>query len=172
MLIFAGLEYDKAPERAAKLKALRDYFKEKSEHALNMLDSTGLSNAGGEHGDTLIVNSHGNQNRFAGMEAQAFFDLLVSKGLKKNSFKKVYLMACRSGLQAQDNSIKDNFARDFKSILTQNDFTSAVYAPRGLLSYTFHEEAKEGQTFYEIDEVYIESPERNYPLDQGLLLVL
>jgi hypothetical protein len=30
-----------------------------------MLNSTGLSNTGGERGDTLIVNSHGNQNNSA-----------------------------------------------------------------------------------------------------------
>lgn len=171
MLVYAGLDGDAADERGAKLKALQDYFHESSPRALNMLGATDLATSNGNRGKNLVVNSHGNRNTFADMDASHFLTTLQAKGFQESSFEAVYLMACKVGQQSQDNSIYDNFARDLFGLFRQHGISAKLYAPRGLLTYDVHKESKLGQTYWVVDKMYIATPERNYPLNEGLLLV-
>jgi hypothetical protein len=172
MLTYMSLDHDSQPIRAAKLKALQDYFKTPQATAFAMLLADSLASTNTKRGDTLVVNSHGNGKVFAGYDAAEFLKQLNSKGFAAGSFKSLYLMACKVGVQAQDNSILYNFAKDLKGLLNRNGIDIKVYAPRGLLSYSLKEVKKEGQTFYEVTKMYIGSPEREYTLDEGLLLVM
>ena len=171
MLIFAGLEGDSQPERSAKLAALQKEYKESDPRPWNMLGPADMATSNSNRGQNLVVNSHGNIAKFAGMTPEEFFNNLKAKGFGPGSFGSVYLMACQIGKQAQDNSILDNFAKKLRVILNQNGITSKLYTPRGTLSYRVHEETKSSQTYYVVDEMYIKCPERNYPLSEGILLV-
>lgn len=172
MLTYMSLDHDSQPIRAAKLKALQDYFKTPPATAFAMLSADSLAKTNAKRGDILVVNSHGNGKVFAGYDAVAFFAQLTAKGFTDGSFKSLYLMACKVGVQAQDNSILDNFAKDLNRLLNINGIEIKVYAPRGLLSYILKEVRKDGQTFYEVTKIYIGTAEREYPLDEGLLLVM
>lgn len=171
MLTFMGLDFDNAPTRAAKLKALQDYFKTSDATAFHMLADNAMATTNAGRGKDLVVNSHGNSKVFAGYSAQQFFDLLLSKGFEQGSFDRLYLMACSVGEQHQDNGLIDNFARDLHRILIGAGINIKLYAPRGYLAYKLHTETKSGQTYYVVDKTYIKSPERDYPLSEGLLLV-
>jgi hypothetical protein len=171
MLIFAGLEGDPAPLRAAKLKALQDYYRESAPRAWNMLGPTDLAKSNRNRGTTLVVNSHGNNKSFGGMDAQQFFAALQEKGFEDGSFEAVYLMACSVGEQSQDNSIYGGFALDLFRLFREHTISAKIYAPRGFLTYVYHEERKEQETYYVVDKMYIATPERNYPLSEGVLLV-
>lgn len=171
MLTFMGLDFDSAPARSAKLKALQDYFDTSDPKAFNMLSGTALSAANSERGDSLYVNSHGNRSVFAGYDAQQFFDLLEAKGFENGAFDSLYLLACSVGEQAQDNSILNNFARDLHRIFVTSGIDIKLYAPRGTLTYSVRTETKSGQSYLVVTDIFIASPERNYPLREGLLLV-
>lgn len=171
MLVFLGLDWDSAAERGAKLKALQTYFGSSDPKAMNMLADNSLSKSNFDRGSMLIVNSHGNRTHFAGKTAQQFFDLLKSKGFGQGSFSKLYLMACKSGEQDQSGAITENFARDLHRIFVNHGITCMIYAPRGLLTYKLTLDTRNGQTFWVVTDMVISSPERDYPLDQGMLLV-
>ena len=171
MLVYCGMEGDKADERGAKLKALQGYFKESDPHALNMLGAADLSKSNTARGTRLVLNSHGNVTTFADLAPDAFLHALQAKGFAAGSFDEVWLMACQVGNQNQTNTISNNFARDFKHLLATNGIGSKVYAPRGTLTYQFHVESKSGQNFYVVDAMTIACPERNYSLSEGVLLV-
>lgn len=171
MLVFLGLDWDSAPERSAKLKALQKEFGSSDAKAMNMLGAESLSASNYDRGPVLIVNSHGNRDTFAGLNAQQFFDLLKSKGFGPNSFGKIYLMACKAGEQDQAGTIHDNFARDLRRIFNQHQIPCAIYAPRGTLAYKVKAESKNGQTYLVVTKTYIKTPERDYPLSEGMLLV-
>lgn len=172
MLTYMSLEGDSQAERSAKLKALQTYFETTDPKAFAMLDASALSPANKSRGDTLIINSHGNGGIFGGYTPQQFYTQLTSKGFTKGSFQAIYLMACSVGVQAQDNSIYDNFAKDLKRILNTHGIDVKLYAPRGLLGYSVDEKQAHGQTYYEVTDMYIQSPERKYTLKDGLLLVV
>jgi len=172
MLTYMSLEGDSQAERSAKLKALKEYFGTSDPKAFAMLDKAAMSPTTTDRGDTLVINSHGNGSVFAGYDAQQFFDELVSKGFANGSFEKVYLMACNVGEQAQDNSILNNFAKALKPILNMNGIDVKLYAPRGTLTYRVKTEQASGQTYYKVTGMFIRSPERNYPLSEGMLLVV
>ena len=172
MLTYMSLEGDCQAERAAKLKALKEHFGTSDPKAFAMLEKTAMAPANKDRGDTLVINSHGNGSVFAGYKAQAFYDQLASVGFANGSFQKIYLMACDVGEQAQDNSILNNFAKDLKRILNMHGVDVKLYAPRGTLTYMLKEEQASGQTWYQVTEMFIASPERNYPLSEGLLLVV
>lgn len=172
MLTYMSLEGDSQAARSAKLKALQDYFKATDPKAFAMLDKTALAPGNKSRGDKLIVNSHANAKAFAGYSPQQFLDQLISKGFAKGSFPEVYLMACNVAKQAQDNSIYDNFAKELKRLLNISGIAVKLYATRGYLTYAVEEKQASGQTFYRVTDMYIQSPERNYPLKEGLLLVM
>jgi hypothetical protein len=172
MLTFFSLPNEEsADERGAKLKALQDYFHTGEPLAFRLLGDRSLSTLNKDRGDILVVNAHGNANVFAGFDADQFLGALESKGFGANSFSAIYLMACSVGIQAQDNSIYDNFAKDLQRAMSGRNISVKLYAPRGVLNYKVHKETKLGQSFYVVDEMYISSPERNYSLKEGLLLV-
>jgi hypothetical protein len=171
MLIFAGLEGDAPALRAPKLKALQEYYHESAPRAWNMLGASDMAKSNTNRGSNLVVNSHGSLTTFARMDAQQFFDALTAKGFQEGSFQAVYLMACEVGQQSQKNSILENFARDLFSLFQQNSIPSKLYAPRGTLAYDLHSETKLGQTYWVVDKMYIKTPERNYPLNEGVLLI-
>ncbi|OAX57033.1 hypothetical protein [Xanthomonas graminis] len=171
MLIYVGLDGDQADQRGAKLKALQAHFGETESHALNMLSATALAPGNKARGKRLVVNSHGNVNVFAGLTPAAFLQQLLSKGLAKESFEEIALMACQVGAQSQTNSIAGNFAKELKRLLVQQGIVAKLYAPRGTLTYVVHQEQTLGQRFYVVDSMHIACPERNYPLQEGLLLV-
>ncbi len=171
MLIYYGLTGDSQSERGAKLKALQAYFKTTDPHALNMLAGDALSASNSDRGKDLIVNSHGNKDTFAGFNAQGFYQTLVSKGFGSGSFNSIYLMACQVGEQAQDNSIYGNFARDLHRVFIQNGIEAKIYAPRGTLTYDVVEKQASGQRYWEVVRMYIKSPEKDYTLKEGILLV-
>ncbi len=171
MLVYVGMEGDKADERGAKLKALKTIFNEPADaRALNMLSGTDLATTNQNRGKNLVVNSHGNDNTFADKSAKQFYADLVAKGFSAQSFEKIYLIACSVGVQAQDNSIVRNFARDLFTIFQQNGVTAKIYAPRGVVTYKVHTENKLGQSFYVVDSIVVATKEREYPLMEGLLL--
>lgn len=171
MLLYAGLDGDKADERGAKLKALQQYYKESDPRAWNMLGPTDLSKTNAKRGTQLLVNSHGNRDTFADMDAPTFYNKLVANGFQDGSFGALYLLACNVGQQDQGGLILTNFARDLYALLRQHQINSKLYAPRGTLTYDVKTETKSGQTYYVVTNIYIHTPERNYPLDQGMLLV-
>ncbi|WP_225851491.1 MULTISPECIES: hypothetical protein [Xanthomonas] len=171
MLIYVGLDGDQADQRGAKLKALQSHFGENQSHALTLLDAASLSPSNKTRGKRLVINSHGNVNVFAGLAPEAFLQQLLAKGLGKESFEEIVLMACQVGAQSQTNSIANNFAKDLKRLLVGHGILAKLYAPRGTLTYLVHTEQKLGQTFYVVDSMHIACPERNYPLAEGLLLV-
>jgi hypothetical protein len=171
MLIFAGLEEDKIDERAAKLKALQNYYHETNPRPWNMLGATDLAPSNKDRGKQLIVNSHGNRTSFADMDANKFYSKLVEKGFQDGSFEALYLMACKVGQQDQRGVILENFARDLFGLLRAKGVNLKLYAPRGTLTYEVKTETKLGQSYYVVTNMYIESPERNYPLAEGMLLL-
>src|SRR5262245_20566892 len=121
MLIFYG--EDHADQRAAKMKALQAYFNDNSNPvAITMLKSDALSGSKSDK-ENLIVNSHGNREviGYLGNDADAFFEELLGKGLTNKRFKAIYLMACKAGEQAQDNSILQNFAKSFNRRIQTNE---------------------------------------------------
>ncbi|MEM9619767.1 MAG: hypothetical protein AAF936_17580 [Pseudomonadota bacterium] len=171
MLTFMGLDWDSAPKRAAKLAALRKYFKTGEPHAFNMLTDTELSKANASRGASLVVNSHGNSSVFAGCDADTFFSMLKGKGFEEGAFTSIYLMACNISEQHQDNRPIDTFAKRLRRLFNEAQITCKIYAPRGKLSYCLRKEQKSGQAFWVVTKMYIKSPERNYPLDEGLLYI-
>lgn len=171
MLTFMALDWDNQALRSAKLKALQDYYQTTAPTAFNMLSAGAMSPDTSGRGDTLVINSHGNAQVFAGYDPDQFYAELVSKGFAEGSFSAVYLMACKVGHASQDNSIITNFARDLKRVLVNNGISAKLYAPRGTLSYTYEERQASGQTYYVITDTFIKTPERNYPLIEGMLLV-
>lgn len=172
MLTYMALPDDPQDVRAAKLKALQAFYKTSDATAFAMLPATGLSRQNAARGDILVVNSHGNAGVFAGYTPEQFLEQLRSKGFEEGAFSAVYLMACQVGVQAQDNSILNNFARDLKRLFVTNGITAKLYAPRGMLSYQLSDRQVSGQTIKEVTDVFIRSPERNYPLGEGVLLVV
>ena len=171
MLTFMALEWDNQALRSAKLKALQDYYHTTPGKAFAMLARDAMSPTTSGRGDKLVINSHGNSKVFGGYDPRAFLEELYSKGFDEGSFPEVYLMACKVGLASQDNSIITNFARDLKRLFIGDGITAKLYAPRGTLTYEYREEHASGQTYYVITKMYIETPERNYPLEEGMLLV-
>lgn len=171
MLVFLGLDWDSAPMRAAKLKALQDYFSTSAAKALTMLSGTALSKANSERGKVLVINSHGNEQVFGGYDAEAFMQQLQARGFEDGAFDAVYLMACNSGKQDQDNTTINTFATQLKRKFANAGVKTKLYATRGTLTYRYKTEQVDHQTFYVITEMYVHSPERNYPLSEGLLLV-
>lgn len=170
MLTFMGLETDPQPLRAAKLKALQAHFNTTEPTAFHMLGDHALSKDN-NGGSDLIINSHGNSNVFAGYDEKAFCDLLFAKGLENGSFKAIYLMACSVGEQTQQGDFSGNFAVRVKRILTQSGISTKLYAPRGYLTYTVSTETKSTQEIFVVQKMFIRSPEKDYPLSEGLLLV-
>ena len=56
-------------------------------------------------------------------------------------------------------------------LVVRGNLGAKVYAPRGTLTYKVHKETQLGQTYWKVDSMVITSPEREYPLDEGILLV-
>lgn len=173
MLTYMSLEFDSQPVRAAKLKALQDYFKTSDPTPFNMLPGNALSKTNTARGKDLVINSHGNKNVFAGYTPEQFLEHLQGKGLENGAFDAIYLMACLVGKQGQSGSqgIFDTFALQLRARLNEVGIETKLYAPRGYLSYTGKLLTKSGQTYYKVEKMFIRSPERNYPLKEGLLLV-
>lgn len=152
------------------LEALQDYYKTSPAVEFHTLDEDEMTPKNSKRGEDLVFVTHGNTHEFGGYSAEKFFELLQGKGFQDGSFKKIYLIACQAGAQAQDNSILDNFARSFWDVLNSNYFDVKLYAPRGTVvfnrpSYTFHIEpspqARKNPT-----------AEGNYSLKDGMLLVM
>jgi hypothetical protein len=171
MLIFAGMDADKADERSAKLKALQAHYGESDPAAWQMLGPQDLSSSNAKRGTKLVVNSHGNGGSFAGMDAQAFYQKLVGNGFEAGAFQALYLVACSVGIQDQMNTIITNFARDLFSLLGPRGIPIKLYAPRGIVRYTVQQQTKLGQSYYVVTDISVRCPERDYPLDEGMLLV-
>lgn len=171
MLTYMALDWDNQAARSAKLKALADYYHQPDFTAFKMLgaDVMAPTKTGGKQ--KLIINSHGNANVFAGYSPESFLTQLMSKGFAEGSFPEIYLMACKVGEASQDNSIITNFARDLKRLLVGHGITAKLYAPRGILTYSLERKQASGQTYYTVTEMFIKAPERNYPLDEGMLLI-
>ena len=91
-------------------------------------------------------------------------DTLYNQGLAN-------LNAGKVGEASQDNSIVTNFARDLKLALTGAGIDVKLYAPRGTLDYDIVEETRLGQTVPVVTRIFIDTPERQYPLSEGMLLV-
>jgi hypothetical protein len=173
MVVYFGEE--NAVSRIAKIKALQDFFKEPEgsiPKALTMLEDGAL---GGKGSENLIVSGHGNQNNFgaAGITGDKLFATFQEKGITKKRFAKIYLMGCNIGLQAQDNSVVDTFAKAFAHCVNINEETAGikVYAPRGILTFTMEDKIVSGQTVKTATDINVKCPERTYPLSEGLTLV-
>ena len=174
MIIFYG-EEDGAI-RGAKLDALKAYFKQEGNAvAMNMLKNDSLSGSKSEK-EYLIVNAHGNIASFSGRDAEQLYNELRNKGLTNKRFSRIYLMACNVGEQAQDNSIIDNFAKEFNQQVLMNNETAGigVYAPRGTLTYSISNTLMNGENVVKVTRVYIvdNMDHAEYTLDTGLLKVM
>ena len=172
MLVFAGMENDAAAERAAKLRALQDYFAESNATALEMLAPNALSKENANRGKQLIINSHADVNHFAGMNAKSLYEKLVSKGLENGAFQSLYLIACEAGQRNRKGVIVGNFAHDLNSVFKQNQVDIALYAPRGAVTYAVQTFTQDGVSNCEVANIMIHSPERDYPLSRGMLRVI
>jgi hypothetical protein len=172
MLVYAGMEGDNAAERSAKLKALKEHYNESDPTALEMLAATALGKSNTSRGTKLVINSHGNVDTFADLSAKAFYDKLVGKGFQNGAFQSLYLIACDVGQQDQKNTIVSNFARDLNLLLKQNQVDIALYAPRGVVTYAAKTVTQSGQSFYQVTGIAVHTPERDYPLDEGMLKVM
>jgi len=173
MVVFFGEE--NAVSRGAKIKALQGFFNEPEgsmPKALTMLEDGSL---GGKGSENLIVSGHGNQNNFGavGITGDKLFATFKEKGLTKKRFAKIYLMGCNVGLQAQDNSVVENFAKDFARCVNTDEDTAGikVYAPRGILTFTMEDKIVSGQTVKTATAINVACPEKTYTLSEGLTLV-
>lgn len=169
-----GAQGDEAAQRAAKLKALQTAFNDQtSPVAINLLN--GAITTRKPKKERLILNSHGNQNNFAGLTAKQLFDKLVQQGVDKDRFSAIYLVACNCGLQAQDNSVAQTFANDFAHLVKTNQNTSAIkiYAPRGLITYDGKQESVNGGgTYWTATVKGVQTPEKLYTFEEGFSLVV
>ena len=186
MLTFLGLSFPdnpvrdrlEAPKRAAKLKALQEFFHTSPAHAFYMLDDDALSTGNPDRGDVLVINSHGSPTRFARYTAQQFLDQLISKGYEKGSFSAIYLMACKSAFAPEDTGVMTNFAIELKRLLIMRDMDCKVYGTRGNLTYKLAEhDAGGGMSYYTVTSMAIRSPSEDpsiqghtYSVSDGLLL--
>jgi hypothetical protein len=178
MIVFFGDSENDV--RAAKLEALKGHFKENDAPvAVRMLKEGALSGSKSSK-EKLIVSYHGSRETLAGKSAEELFGIFLSKGLTNKRFEAVYLMACNVGEQAQDNSIIDNFAKDFRRCVTQNDGTAGivVYAPRGVLVYEIGDE-RIGETSEfkkKVRRIYVicenNGQREEYTLETGLMQVM
>ena len=171
MLTYMALDWDHQSYRAAKLKALQAFYGTTEAKAFAMLAADAMSPANKDRGPDLVINSHGNAQVFGGYDPAAFLTQLQGKGFQNGSFKAIYLLACKVGEASQDNSIVTNFARDLKLALTGAGIDVKLYAPRGTLDYDIVEETRLGQTVPVVTRIFIDTPERQYPLSEGMLLV-
>lgn len=171
MLTYMALDWDNQAYRAAKLKALQAWYKTTDAKAFAMLPADAMSPATSDRGADLVINSHGNAKVFAGYGPAAFLAQLQGKGFQTGSFGAIYLLACKVGVASQDNSIITNFARDLKIALIGAGIDVKLYAPRGILDYDIVNETKLGQTYPVVTRIFIDTPERQYPLSEGMLLV-
>jgi hypothetical protein len=178
MIVFFG-EGDTVPLRNAKLKYLKQLFVETEEpknyHMLKPGDlapkPTGWSLFSSPVKETLVISGHGNQHQIGIYTAVQIVEKLKTNGFSAERFDKVYLMNCDVGLQDQMNTITDNFARQFKRALG-NDNTQGidVYAPRGTIMWN-HRYVNQGHTPYEvIDGMTIVTPEKTYTMNDGGML--
>jgi len=188
MLTFLGLSFPdnperdrlEAPRRAAKLKKLQSYFDTSDATAFYMLSEDALSKSNKKRGDILVINSHGNAHEFARYRPDAFLDMLTSKGFEEGSFKAIYLMACRSAQQPEDNGALGTFAVGLKRLLNMRGIDCKVYGTRGNLSYTLEEHDTDGgMTYFEATDMWVKSPTITdpetgkpfrYNMEEGILL--
>ncbi|MFD1743860.1 hypothetical protein ACFSE1_00125 [Rhizobium helianthi] len=158
------------PIAADLLEALQEYYKTSPPVEFHTLDTDEMTPENSKRGEDLVFVTHGNTHKFGGHDAEAFFELLQSKGFQNGSFEKIYLIACQAGAQAQDNSILDNFARSFWDVLRSNYFDVKLYAPRGTVVFN-----RPSNTFYikpSPQARHDAPPDRNYNLKEGMLLVM
>jgi len=174
MIIYYGEE--DGLMRAAKVEALKEHFGESGiAKEIRALGSDSLSGSNEKDKEKLIINAHGNRDAFNGKAAAELFNELVSKGLTNKRFGAIYLMACNVGEQAQDNSILQNFAKDFNRQVRTHPNTKEikVYAPRGILSYVIDTEQAGNLTKWKVRRVFIAGNDgMEYSLKEGLLLVM
>ena len=172
MLVYAGNDGDDPASRAAKLKALQAIFAEPGVSALAMLAADALSKANAQRGTRLVINSHGNQDTFADMTPDQFYAELVSKGFQNGAFQALYLVACNVGQQNQRGAIVGNFARDLDLLFKQQLVDIALYAPRGVVSYTLQTVTQRGESFKKVTAIVIRAPEKDYSFKEGMLRVM
>jgi hypothetical protein len=172
MLVYVETKGDSMEWRIAKLEALRKHYKESAPAVFNSLSANDLSKSNSNRGDKLIVNSHGNVNVFAGMDADQFYKALVGKGFENGAFKSMYLIACDVSKQDQKNSIYDKFALDLFRIMRANDINIKLYAPRGTVTYNVIIRKAESEEYIQVTSIVIDCPEKVYTLDEGMLLVM
>jgi hypothetical protein len=122
--------------------------------------------------EKLIVCGHGSPTTLSGLSPSDFASKLRGFGLTAERFEAIHLLNCSVGVQAQDNSVTQNFARDFKVLLgvppTQG---IKVYAPRGPVQWEGQHEGEGHARYLVMTKVFIRTPEKDYPLQEGMLLV-
>ena len=123
--------------------------------------------------ERLIVCGHGSPDSLSDLSPSEFADALLKAGFSNERFDTIYLLNCSVGIQAQDNSIGSNFARAFKLQLGNPPTQGIkVYAPRGAVRWEGEWIQKNTGKFLSITRVYVHTPEKEYPLTEGMLLVL
>ena len=73
--------------------------------------------------------------------------------------------------QADSQLLRLDQADFLKLALTGAGIDVKLYAPRGTLDYDIVEETRLGQTVPVVTRIFIDTPEREYPLSEGMLLV-
>ena len=194
MLLFYGkpaqdLASDENASRAARLKALRAHFyawkrwdefdpaqKDAQTHAMAQAirEEKRLDQLKGSR-EILVLNAHGSPATFAGGNGKQVADNLIGLGIAQAGTREVWVAACSVGQQAQDNSQPPTlFIKElYRTLREQPELASIkVYGPRGVLSYGDKRQVDvgSGQSIIEYGRVYIRSPEREYPFQEGWVL--
>ncbi len=182
MIIWFGEEDSR--RRMIKVNWLKVHFSESEVKPLHSLTTESLKDnrsyltklIGTQ--EKLVISGHGNDHSFMGMTAETLFDTLIGKGLNDDRFSSIHLLACNIGHAEQDNSVTDNFLRQFGRSCKVNDSTSniKVYGPRGRISWKFKTEQKLGMSYETIESVKIKlrnhdgSVRESYEFSSGMLL--
>lgn len=129
---------DTVAKRKAQIQYLATQFKMSttSSYEYTMVNEADMASGTGRK---LFILGHGNQNSYMGQNAQTMFSYLKDRGLSSQHFSEIWLMPCKVGLQQQDNSVTQNFARDLKTALVDDTATKNIklYAPRGIVRSTY-----------------------------------
>ncbi|QKF81724.1 hypothetical protein [Halarcobacter ebronensis] len=117
----------------------------------------------------LFILGHGSTDSYMGQSAEVMYNFLIDCGLSSEHFSEIWLMPCFVGMQEQDNSVTENFARALKTKLHQNEETQDIklYAPRGKVTSYYTD-----NTYSKCTSVIVEKDGKEYGFyDGGWLLV-
>jgi len=114
----------------------------------------------------LFILGHGSQHSYMGQSAETMHKYLKDVGLTDKHFAELWLMPCLVGLQEQDNSVTDNFARSLMQLFRQDESLAnmKIYAPRNVVVTRF----KDGQ----VKKIFVRADNKEYGFKDGGWLLM